>query len=70
VPDSDGVPRLCAFVAVGEGFDPGELRRRLLGELAPHKVPSLVRAIDTLPRTDSGKLLRSRLEELAAATRR
>jgi acyl-coenzyme A synthetase/AMP-(fatty) acid ligase len=66
-PDRDGVPRLCAFVAAGDGFDRGELRSRLSAELAPFKVPSVVTRLDAIPRSAGGKVLRSRLTELAVA---
>lgn len=70
VPDAEGVPRVCAFVEAGCQFDAGELRRRLREELTPHKVPSLVRRLDKLPRTGAGKVHRSRLPGLAATPKR
>ena len=70
VPDAEGVPRLCAFVEAGCQFDAGELRRHLRQELTPHKVPSLVRRLDRLPRTGAGKVHRARLAESVAAAQR
>ena len=66
LPDAEGVARVCAFVEAGRGFDPRELRLHLREELTPHKVPSLVRRLDRLPRTGAGKVHRSRLPDLAA----
>ncbi len=65
VPDGDGVARICAFVQADGGFDATELRTRLLAELAPFKVPSMVRRIESIPRTSVGKLQRARLLDLA-----
>jgi acyl-coenzyme A synthetase/AMP-(fatty) acid ligase len=63
-PDAEGAPRVCAFVEAGREFDARELRLRLREELAPHKVPSVIRRLDRLPRTGTGKLLRSQLPDL------
>jgi acyl-coenzyme A synthetase/AMP-(fatty) acid ligase len=56
-----GAPRLCAVIEADEGFDPSELRARLLGELAPYKVPTTIRRVRELPRTSTGKLARAEL---------
>jgi len=59
----DGAARLCAFVEADGGFDGGELRARLAESLSPHKVPSMIRRMDSLPRTRTGKVRRGILAD-------
>ncbi len=63
VPDA----RLWAFLELEAPVDQVAFRRRLLQELAPHKVPSVLRPVDGLPRTSSGKIARGALAQLASA---
>jgi acyl-coenzyme A synthetase/AMP-(fatty) acid ligase len=44
-----------------QDFRPQELRRVLMRVLAPYKVPRVVHAVDSLPRTATGKVLRRAL---------
>jgi acyl-CoA synthetase (AMP-forming)/AMP-acid ligase II len=58
------VSRLKAVVVPVNGtLDPEDLRRFARERLAGHKVPRLVEVRTSLPRTPSGKVLRSQLEE-------
>lgn len=75
----DGVRRCAAFperhdrlgeevaaVVVLDGPDPldaSEVRARLKGKLAPHKIPRTVVAVDEIPLGPTGKVQRSRLAE-------
>jgi acyl-coenzyme A synthetase/AMP-(fatty) acid ligase len=69
VPDADGVDAVAYFYAAG-GADADALRGELdarIAALRPYERPAWVRAIDALPRTPTGKLLRRRLVEQAKA---
>ncbi len=73
VADRSGVTIACACVRLAPAFEPSnELARTLRAhtrtELAPHKVPRLVRFVEQLPRTGTGKLSRRDLAALATAT--
>ncbi|GAB3213767.1 class I adenylate-forming enzyme family protein [Marinactinospora thermotolerans] len=72
----DGAVRLWAFVEPSPGsepssLDPRALRARLRGRLSPTKVPTVVRVVEELPRTGTGKIRRWLLgasPQAAAAT--
>lgn len=51
-------------VRSGHQVTPRELRQFASGELAPWKLPSTIVFVDALPRTSSGKVLRSQLAEV------
>jgi acyl-coenzyme A synthetase/AMP-(fatty) acid ligase len=63
VPDADGVDSIALFFA---GDDAGTLRsalRERIAALPPHQRPAVLHAIESLPRTPTGKLLRRRLQD-------
>ncbi|MBC9718780.1 long-chain fatty acid--CoA ligase [Streptomyces sp. TRM66268-LWL] len=55
------VPRAVVVAREGAAIDPDEVRARLVGRLAGYKIPKSVTAVAALPRTASGKLLKTRL---------
>ncbi|MFF3348440.1 o-succinylbenzoate--CoA ligase [Streptomyces sp. NPDC002779] len=55
------VPRAVVVPREGAAPDPGDLLASLTGHLAKYKIPKSVVLADELPRTASGKLLKSRL---------
>ncbi|WP_221357471.1 acyl-CoA synthetase [Streptomyces beigongshangae] len=57
------VPRAVVVPREGVALDPGEVLASLAGRLAKYKIPKSVVLADELPRTASGKLLKSRLRE-------
>ncbi|WP_035753172.1 class I adenylate-forming enzyme family protein [Parafrankia discariae] len=57
-----GARQVWAYVeAAADEFDAAVLRRRAGELLTPHKVPSVIRRVDELPRTGSGKVRRGLL---------
>jgi len=63
MPVTPTVSRLRAFVVPSNGgVDTEELRRFARGRLPGYKVPRLIEVRETLPRSASGKILRSQLE--------
>ncbi|MGC5036066.1 acyl-CoA synthetase [Streptomyces sp. DT190] len=63
VPDATWgeVPRAVVVAREGAVLDPGEVLASLAGRLAKYKIPKSVVLADALPRTASGKLLKSRV---------
>ncbi len=62
MPMSDTIQRVKAIIVWGEGGgDVEELRQYLRTSLSPHKLPRVIEARDSLPRTATGKLLRGEL---------
>ena len=61
--------QVVAYVepAAGRGVDPRALDAFLRERLAPYKVPSRVVVLDRLPASGTGKLLKAKLKEMAAA---
>ncbi len=55
------VPKLIVQMAVGEHFDPKEIRTFLASKLEPYKVPQSIVQIEKIPRSYNGKLLRKEL---------
>ncbi|MFE7900348.1 long-chain fatty acid--CoA ligase [Streptomyces sp. NPDC057424] len=55
------VPRAVVVPREGAALDPDELLASLAGRLAKYKIPKSVVVADELPRTASGKLLKSRV---------
>ena len=47
----------------GAAIGPDDVRSFLRQKLANYKVPSLVKLVDTLPREDSGKIMKRKLRE-------
>jgi acyl-coenzyme A synthetase/AMP-(fatty) acid ligase len=66
VPDRSDLIKPKAFVVLHNGFEPSDdLAQDLVDycarELAPYKRPRWVEFVDELPRTGTGKILRSEL---------
>ncbi|HEU4561203.1 MAG TPA: amino acid adenylation domain-containing protein, partial [Longimicrobium sp.] len=60
-PDAGGVMHLVAYVVPRGGFDPSAIRAELGTRLPAYLVPSVVVAVDALPRTPNGKIARRAL---------
>jgi len=60
-PDGQGAMHLVAFVVPRGAFDASAIRAELARDLPAYLVPSLVVAIDSLPRTPNGKIDRRAL---------
>jgi benzoate-CoA ligase family protein len=74
VPDRSDLIKPKAFVVLREGYEPtDELAKSLIdycaGAMAAYKRPRWVAFVDELPRTATGKIQRSKLQELEAASR-
>jgi O-succinylbenzoic acid--CoA ligase len=67
-PDPEWQEAVCALVVLVDGADASEedLRSHCSGSLAGFKVPKRVDFVSSLPRTQSGKLLRGELPEPAS----
>lgn len=50
---------ITAYLSLGEGTTAGEVERELVVRLAPYKRPRTLHVVDRLPRTATGKLVRS-----------
>ncbi|MBE5774215.1 MAG: acyl--CoA ligase [Clostridiales bacterium] len=60
------VPKLYVQLKAGCTFDPISLRNDLAARLEPYKVPAFIEAIDAIPRSFNGKILRRVLSEIHA----
>ncbi|ORA77047.1 acyl-CoA synthetase [Mycolicibacter kumamotonensis] len=69
VDDADYGQRLVAFVVLEPGTTatPEELKQHVRDNLAGYKVPRQITILDSLPRNNTGKVLRRELQALAAA---
>jgi 2-aminobenzoate-CoA ligase len=72
VPDEERGQIVKAFVVLREGYAPSaalvkELQDFVKHAVAPYKYPRAVAFVDSLPRTETGKLQRFRLRNLSAA---
>ena len=70
VRDEAGLEKTMAYVELNEGHSPSEtLEQSIIAycreHIAPFKVPRLLRFLATLPRTETGKIRRAALRELA-----
>ena len=70
-PDDERGQIVKAYVVLRQGFEPSaelvkELQDFVKGEIAPYKYPRAVEFVETLPRTETGKLQRFRLRERGA----
>ncbi|HEV2855756.1 MAG TPA: AMP-binding protein [Thermoanaerobaculia bacterium] len=68
VPDEERGQIVKAYVVLRPGFAASpervkELQTYVKGEIAPYKYPRAIEFVDTLPRTETGKLQRFRLRE-------
>jgi long-chain acyl-CoA synthetase len=70
VPDPQWGERVCAAVIAepGTALDPDDVRRALRRRLAGHQTPKEVVLMDDLPRTATGKVVRSALVERFGGT--
>ncbi len=71
-PDAERGMVVKAYVVLRDGKDAGpatakDLQDYVKREIAPYKYPRAVAFVDTLPRTETGKLQRFRLRQMAAA---
>ncbi|HKV11970.1 MAG TPA: AMP-binding protein, partial [Thermoanaerobaculia bacterium] len=71
VPDEERGQIVKAFVVLRQGFAPceelvKELQAFVKSEIAPYKYPRAIEFVETLPRTETGKLQRFRLRERGA----
>jgi 2-aminobenzoate-CoA ligase len=69
VADAERGQRITAFVVLKPGHDGGpalcsELQAFVKQAIAPYKYPRTIEFVDSLPRTETGKLQRFRLREL------
>jgi 2-aminobenzoate-CoA ligase len=67
-PDEERGQIIKAYVVLRAGFEPGpervkELQDFVKSEIAPYKYPRAIEFVETLPRTETGKLQRFRLRE-------
>jgi long-chain acyl-CoA synthetase len=69
VPDALDGMAVKAFIVVREGAELTEqvIRRHCKGRLAPWLAPKFIEFVATLPKTDTGKIVRKPLREAAAA---
>lgn len=70
-PDEERGNIVKAYVVLRPGFTPGpelvkELQAFVKAEIAPYKYPRAIEFVDSLPRTETGKLQRFRLRERQA----
>lgn len=70
VPDHEYGEEVCACVQLTDGppLSADELRRYCRSHLTAHKIPRYVFFVTDFPKTSSGKVMKSQLRELAAAT--
>ena len=66
VPDREFGEEIAAVITLhpGKAITPDELEMFCRGHLAPYKRPKIVRFVDDLPRTSSGKLRKNDLKEM------
>ena len=68
----DGLTKPKAFVVLKPGQLPGEAMARALQDhvkasIAPYKYPRAIEFVESLPRTETGKLQRFKLRQMASA---
>jgi len=65
VPDEERGQIVKAFVLLRQGFEtsPKELQDFVTSEIVPYKHPRAVEFLESLPRTETGKLQRFKLRE-------
>jgi O-succinylbenzoic acid--CoA ligase len=63
-PDPEWGEAVVAFVVAPDGASDDDLIAHCRERLAPHKVPKAIERLTELPRTDSGKLLKGRLNRV------
>lgn len=67
LPDREYGERVTAFIVLnkGETLDPADLKQFLKGQLAGYKVPKEYIAVDELPKSAAGKILKRELKKRA-----
>ena len=68
LPDKEYGERVTAFIVLnkGETLDPSDLKQFLKGQLAGYKVPKEYIAVDELPKSAAGKILKRELKKNTA----
>jgi 2-aminobenzoate-CoA ligase len=71
-PDADRGQVVKAYVVLAEGAEPSpalaaELQEHVKAAIAPYKYPRAIEFVTSLPRTDTGKLRRTVLRDIAAS---
>ncbi|MPV66834.1 benzoate-CoA ligase family protein [Burkholderia sp. BE17] len=68
IPDQEGLTKTTAFVVLKQGAQASEaeLKAFVKERLAPYKYPRIIKFIDGLPKTATGKIQRFRLREAEA----
>lgn len=68
LPDKEYGERVTAFIVLnkGETLDPADLKQFLKGQLAGYKVPKEYIAVDELPKSAAGKILKRELKKNTA----
>lgn len=61
VPGGSGIVEVRAYIVAGRQVTRTDLARALAGRLSPHKIPSRVVQLDSLPRGAGGKVARAEL---------
>ena len=64
VPHADLGEEICAVVVAREGAQvtPDQLREFVKQQVAPYKYPRLVKLVQELPKTSTGKILKRAIE--------
>ncbi|HSP23585.1 MAG TPA: 2-aminobenzoate-CoA ligase, partial [Saliniramus sp.] len=73
-PDADLGKIVKAFVVLRDGSEPvrelaEELQKHVKAEIAPYKYPRAIEFVDALPKTQTGKLQRFALRQMAQGDR-
>jgi 2-aminobenzoate-CoA ligase len=71
-PDEERGMIVKAYVVLKPGHLPGDAMKRTLQDhvkasIAPYKYPRAIEFVESLPRTETGKLQRFRLRQMASA---
>jgi benzoate-CoA ligase len=74
VPDADGLVKPWAYVVLKRGYEPSddlarELQAFVKARAEPHKYPRVIRFVDDLPKTATGKIQRYKLREMGRTER-
>ena len=64
VPDGDGVDAVAFFYVARDAASVGAALQAGASEMPPHQRPRWLHAVETLPRTATGKILRRQLQAL------
>jgi len=69
VPDTMLGQKLKAFIVLEDTYEPSkeledELKRFLLAQIADYKVPSDIEFVDTIPKSNRGKIIRKKMTSI------